>query len=306
MKIFDAHCDVLWRLWEDKYISFNENSPLQITYDGLMKYPGSIQCMAIFVPEEVPFSRKYEVALEMIDIFYEKIVKPFDKIKVIRNQEDAQALQSDEVGMILTLEGCDAIGTDLYRLRTLQRLGVRSVGLTWNYANAVADGVLEERGGGLTTFGKELVEELNSLELWADVSHLSVKGFWEVMERAKYPVATHSNCYQLCPHPRNLSDNQIKELIKRDGMIGINFFPLFLTTEDEATIADILRHIEHICALGGEFNIGLGSDFDGIDHTPVGLESYDKYEELINELSKLYTPEQVENFCFNNFIKKII
>lgn len=306
MKIFDAHCDVLWRLWEDKYISFNENSPLQITYDGLMKYPGSIQCMAIFVPEEVPFSRKYEVALEMIDIFYEKIVKPFDKIKVIRNQEDAQALQSDEVGVILTLEGCDAIGTDLYRLRTLQRLGVRSVGLTWNYANAVADGVLEERGGGLTTFGKELVEELNSLELWADVSHLSVKGFWEVMERAKYPVATHSNCYQLCPHPRNLSDNQIKELIKRDGMIGINFFPLFLTTEDEATIADILRHIEHICALGGEFNIGLGSDFDGIDHTPVGLESYDKYEELINELSKIYTPEQVENFCFHNFIKKMI
>ncbi len=305
MRIFDAHCDILWRLWEDRYISFHDGPGVQVTYKNLMKYPGSIQCMAIYVPEEVPASRKYEVALEMVDIFYEKIVKPYENVKVILAKGDVQALKDNEIGVMLTLEGCDAIGNDLTRLRTLYRLGVRSVGLTWNYANTVADGVLEERGAGLTNFGRNFIKELNHLRVWTDVSHLSLNGFWEVMDRASYPIASHSNSYHLCPHPRNLTDEQIQALIQKNGLIGINFYPLFLTG-GEATIADILMHIERMCALGGEFHIGFGSDFDGIDNTPIGLESYQKYEDLVNELMKHYSAEQVENFRFNNFVKKII
>lgn len=102
---------------------------------------------------------------------------------------------------MLTLEGCEAIGESLTQLRTLLRLGVRSVGLTWNDANMVADGALEQRGGGLTRFGKEVVQLLNEQQCWTDVSHLSERAFWDVMELAHYPIASHSNAYTLCPHP---------------------------------------------------------------------------------------------------------
>jgi len=305
MKIFDAHCDVLYKIWENKQLSFADDTYLHVTYKGLCKYPGSIQCMAIFVPPEVPQSLKFNAALEMIDIFYEKILNPYDNIKVIFQKEDIHNLKKDEIGVMLTLEGCDVIDTDLIKLKTLYRLGVRSVGLTWNYANAVADGVLEERGGGLTNFGKTVVKELNRLRLWTDVSHLTERGFYEVLDLAKHPIASHSNAYKICPHPRNLTDQQIKGLIKKNGVVGMNFHPLFLK-DHQASVFDILKHIEHICELGGELNIGLGSDFDGISSTPKGVETYEKYDNLINELYKNYTNKQVENFCYHNFVQRFL
>jgi len=301
MKIFDAHCDVLYKIWENESLSFTEDSNLHITFNDLNKFPGSIQCMAIFVPPEVPEPLKFDSALKMIDIFYEKIIKPYDNIKVILQKADIHKLKDHEIGVILTLEGCDVIGSDLIKLKTLYRLGVRAVGLTWNYANAVADGVLEERGGGLTNFGKDVIRELNTLDLWTDVSHLTERGFYEVIDIAKYPIASHSNAYEICPHPRNLKDHQIRALIEKKGVMGMNFCPSFLKEQD-AGISDILKHIEHICELGGEFNVGLGSDFDGIAMTPKGIANYGQYDNLINELVKHYTHKQVENFCYDNFV----
>ena len=94
-------------------------------------------------------------------------------------------LKQDEIGAILTLEGCEALGKDEMKLRLFYRLGVRSFGLTWNYANLLADGALETRGAGLTTFGKHIVQELNTLHVWTDVSHLNERSFWDVIEIAK-------------------------------------------------------------------------------------------------------------------------
>jgi len=220
-------------------------------------------------------------------------------------EEDIQALKHNEIGAILTLEGCDAIGTSLIKYKTLLRLGVSSVGLTWNYANAVSDGILEERGAGLSTFGKNVVKENNLVDAWTDVSHLSVKGFWDVLELAKYPIASHSNAYTICNHSRNLSDDQIKALISKNGMIGITFVPHFLNENGSAHITDVLKHIDYICALGGEFNLGFGSDFDGITETVIGLSSYKNYEDLINLLLKYYKEEQVKRFLFSNFVEHL-
>ena len=96
------------------------------------------------------------------------------------------------------------------------RLGVRSVGLTWNYANLLADGVLEARGRRVyTKFGRQVVQELNTMAYYGPMCPiLNERSFWELIEDCKNPIASHSNCYQLCPHPRNLTDDQIKSPYK--------------------------------------------------------------------------------------------
>jgi len=305
LKIFDAHCDVLWQLWMGKgKRTFQNDSSLHITYDQLTKKRGSIQCFAIYVPEEVPYGQRFAVALEMANIFHEQILA-LPNVKWIRTKEDIQRLGTDDIGALLTLEGCDAVGRELTKLQTLYYLGVRSVGLTWNYANLVADGALESRGGGLTLFGEKVVEELNRYKIWTDVSHLSEKGFWDVMELSDNPIASHSNSYELCSHPRNLTNEQIRALIQKDGMIGITFVPMFLAANKSVCTDDILRHVENVCMLGGERNVGFGSDFDGITETVVHVERYEHYEYVINELLKRYKEEQVNNFIYRNFIHHI-
>ncbi len=305
MKIFDAHCDVLFQLWSAQGKKDFKNDPqLHITFEQLKKRKGSIQCFAIYVPETVLYEKRFEVALQMVDIFYNEILS-LPGVKFIQTKDDINMLKQDEVGAILTLEGCEAIGKDAMKLRLFYRLGVRSFGLTWNYANLLADGALETRGAGLTTFGKHVVQELNTLHVWTDVSHLNERSFWDVIEIAKNPIASHSNCTKLCQHPRNLNDEQLRALIKRNSMIGVTFVPQFLTSEKQANIADIVKHIEYICSLGGENNIGFGSDFDGILETVVNVSAYGEYENVINELCKHYAASTVERFLYDNFVEHI-
>lgn len=305
MKIFDAHCDVLYKMWMNPDIEFFFDHRLQTNYTYLSQVgKGNIQCFAIFVPHDLPQEIRFQAALEMVDIFYEKVLV-YPNIKLILQKEDALQLKDDEIGAVLTLEGCDSIGCDLTKLKTLYRLGIRSIGLTWNYANAVADGVLEPRGAGLTSFGKQVVQFNNEKKIWTDVSHLSEQGFWDVIELAKYPIASHSNAKALAPHVRNLTDQQILALIQKNGVIGITFVPEFLENYANASVNDILHHVEHICALGGENNIGFGSDFDGISKTAKNLWNYSYYYILINELLKRFPEKIVKGFLFENFFEKI-
>ncbi len=305
MKIFDAHCDVLFQLWSAQgKKNFKNDSQLHITFEQLKRRKGSIQCFAIYVPETVLYEKRFEAALQMADIFYNEILS-LPGVKFIQTKNDISMLKQDEIGAILTLEGCEAIGKDAMKLRLFYRLGVRSFGLTWNYANLLADGALETRGAGLTTFGKHVVQELNTLHVWTDVSHLNERSFWDVIEIAKNPIASHSNCTKLCQHPRNLNDEQLRALIKRNSMIGVTFVPQFLTSEKKAHIADIVRHIEYICSLGGENNIGFGSDFDGVLETVVNVSAYREYENVMNELCKHYAASTVERFLYDNFVEHI-
>jgi membrane dipeptidase len=304
MKIFDAHCDVLYKMFMDQTIDFRKSSLLQVNGEQLLNTNAKVQCFAIYVPPQIHPDLMFSAALHMVDLFYEKVIKPNPFLKVITKSEDIDGLRDDQVGAILTLEGCDAIGKDLLKLKTLLRLGVTSVGLTWNHANDVADGVLEERGGGLTQFGKEVVALLNESNTWCDVSHLSEKGFWDVIEWSNHPFASHSNCYSLCPHPRNLRNEQIKALIDRDSVIGVTFVPPFLSGQNAATITDVLRHLEHICGLGGEDHVGFGSDFDGTEQIVTDLTSLKDYHLLINELQKYYTEIQVSKFTYLNMKKR--
>ncbi|HLR72200.1 MAG TPA: membrane dipeptidase, partial [Pseudogracilibacillus sp.] len=211
-------------------------------------------------------------------------------------------LASDEIGAILTLEGAEPIGNELQKLHQLFKRGIMSVGLTWNQANLCADGVGEPRGAGLSLLGEEVVKLNNKHNVLTDVSHLSVNGFWDVMEQADFPFASHSNSKTICDHPRNLNDDQLKALIKKEAQIHLVFNPPFIKEDRKVTIDDLIKHIDYICSIGGVNNIGFGSDFDGIDEYVVGLEDASKYQELIEELLKHFSESQVRGFAYENFL----
>lgn len=303
--IFDAHCDVLYKMEEDPSLNFKSSEDLHINLQRLEKTGGKVQCFALFIDEEVPQELKFTKALNMVDIFYNQLLATYPELKLVRTKKEVELLKPNEIGAMLTLEGCDAIGRDLVKLRTLFQLGVKSVGLTWNASNAVADGAKESRGAGLSDFGRKVVQENNRFKVWTDVAHLSEAGFWEVMEEADAPIASHSNCRALCDHPRNLTDEQIKALIHRNGVMGITFVPYFLTDSGQASISDVLRHVEHVAALGGIKHLGFGSDFDGFDELTENLSNYSDYALLINELLQHYNEEDVRDMLFNNFVNHL-
>lgn len=303
MKIIDTHCDALLRLWQNSgKISFTDAPELDINVQRLQKGKVAVQFFAVFIYPDVKSDQKFQHALEQIDYFYTEVLAKNPMMKQIKEWEDIDQLAENEIGAVLTLEGADAFGNDLAKLRTLYRLGVKSLGLTWNNANLCADGAGEPRGGGLTLLGKEVVQLNNENLVLTDVSHLTVKGFWDVMELADYPIATHSNARALCDHPRNLYDEQAQAMFNKNGLIGIVYCPAFVKKEGEVTISDVIKHIDHFCSLGGKKHICLGSDFDGITDKVRGLEDASTYQNLINELLKQYSEEDVKGFAYQNFL----
>ncbi len=297
----DAHTDVLWKMLRDNKINFyNDNDSLRVNYDNMVKGNLEIQVFAIFV--STLKTGKFEFALQSVDDFYQKINTEKLQIATSFNEIESILRNGNKVG-ILSLEGADAIEGDLGKLRTFYRLGVRAMGLTWNFANAAADGVQEKRGSGLSNFGYDVIEEMNRLGMIIDISHLSEKGFWDVIEVSKQPInASHSNAKNICNHPRNLTDGQINALINTNGMIGVTYVCDFTSKKDRPTVEDLLPHIEHIAELGGIKNIGLGSDFDGAT-TLVGLENPGQIEHLANLLYKKYSTDQAKGILGDNWFE---
>ncbi|NHN28302.1 membrane dipeptidase [Paenibacillus sp. S3N08] len=290
-------------MFEDHEIDFYQSvdGKLDVTYANMVKSDIKIQFFAIYLAQRLEHPN-FEHYLTYINIFYQKIIKP-GYMKLIKNQADLNlVINGHERGALLTLEGAAAIqGNSLYT-HTLYHLGVRMIGITWNYANWAADGVLEPRQGGFSLKGKNFVKECNKLGILLDVSHLSERAFWDLAETSSQPfVASHSNAKAICAHPRNLDDDQIRAIIEKDGRIGITFVPFFVGEPHNETIEQLLKHIEHICALGGQKQIVLGSDFDGIDERIPGLEHAGQFGGLVQHLSKYYKDEWIKDLLHNNW-----
>ncbi|WML28207.1 dipeptidase [Neobacillus sp. OS1-33] len=303
MKIIDLHCDALMKLQEAKgALRYADAPELQTNKTRLQLGQIKVQCFAIFIEPDIKGDQKFQVALEQVDYFYKEVLGKNPDMVHIKDWADFDDLKIGQIGAMLTLEGVDPIGNDIAKLHILYQLGVRSVGLTWNQANLAADGAGEPRGAGLTLFGKEIVEFNNEHQILTDVSHLSDKGIWEVIELAKYPIASHSNARALCNHLRNLTDEQAQAMFAKGGLIHVVYHPPFVKESGEVTIPDLVKHIDHFCALGGVKQIGFGSDLDGIATFITNLEDASKSQNLINELLKYYSEDVVRGFAYQNFL----
>lgn len=311
MKVIDMHCDTISELMYDLQKGKNydlDSNPFHISLNKMEQAEYILQNFAMFV-DKSKHPDVLEHCLEMIDCFYNQMDKFKDRIGVVLSYKDIEDnINSGKLSALLTVEEGAATGLKLSHLRNLYRLGVRMMTLTWNYENGIGYPNLRKENlpnmtDGLTPFGIELIQEMEDLHMIIDVSHLSDKGFYDVLNYTNTPfTASHSNARALCHNMRNLSDDMIKQLASRGGVIGINFFSSFLKrdmTPDEEllSLVYIAEHMEHIIKIGGYECVGLGSDFDGIP-TNKGIPDCSYLPRLYDVLKRRGWKECAIEACF--------
>lgn len=306
--VFDGHCDTILEVINHKRSLGSRTLVGHLDIPRMKEGGVDVQFFAVFIEDIYKPDRSLKRTLQLIDCFYKEMEKNQDDISQVTNYNQIEEVNSaGKIAAILSIEGGEALEGDLGVLRVLYKLGVRLLTLTWNQRNQIADGIGESRtGSGLTKFGLKVIDEMNRLGMLIDVSHLSETGFWDVIKRSKAPiVASHSNCYALCPHLRNLKDEQIKALADKGGVIGITFVPNFLTQEKrKTTVGDVAKHIDYLVEKVGVDYIGLGSDFDGTGVLPIGLEGVDKVPNITGKLlDRGYKEKDIKKILGENFLR---
>lgn len=181
---------------------------------------------------------------------------------VVTTRDIGEAKTSNKTGIIFGFQNLSAIEDDLDLLRIFHRLGVRIIQLTYNETNYVGTGCLERYDAGLTSFGLEVVEEMNRLGILIDLSHVGDMTTMETIEASKKSVAfTHANARSLFEYPRNKTDEQLKALVKKGGVIGANSFPSFLPKGYNSTLRDYVDTIDYLVDRAGIDHVGIGTDF---------------------------------------------
>ncbi len=303
MYVADMHCDTISAIYHNRKKGEQTgllSNDFQVDLQKMKQGNYLLQNFAVFVDlgkEENP----YQCAKEQIAIFKEEIEKNACLVGQVKTAEDIEKNRNKgKLSALLTLEEGEICGGDLQKLEEFYEEGVRMMTFTWNYENSLGN------KAGLTEKGIAFLEKMETLGMLPDVSHLSEAGFYDVCRYSRKPfVASHSNAAVLCSHKRNLTDDMIRKIAERGGIIGANYYGLFLSEEPEngiyySRVSRIADHILHMIHVGGISCVGLGSDFDGIDEN-LELSDCSKIELLERELKKRGLKEnEIEAvFCRN-------
>jgi membrane dipeptidase len=196
----------------------------------------------------------------------------FTQVRVAADM--ARAKRAGRLGIILSFESAEMFGGQLGSLEVFRNLGVRVMQLSYNRRSPFAAGVMEPDAGGLTPLGQDAVREMNRLGIAIDLSHANPATTADVLKSsAQPPVMTHAACAAVHAHPRNKTDEQLRALAERGGVVGIFDLPYLSASPRQPTLEDYMRHLEHALRVAGEDHVGIGSDV-GIapfDTSPAGL-----------------------------------
>ncbi len=300
--VADAHTDFLHKMVNDSADIARPIVGQQLFLSE--KNPVALQVFAAWMDRRK--AQQYHLqTFEMIDAF-ERMLS--DNPNMARFEKDSPFPPEDgRVYAMLSLEGGEVI-TDAFMVRTLCRLGVRSIALTWNHKNRLGYPAMGRSNKGLTDLGKEIVAEMARLGMAVDVSHLNDAGIDDVLKlsrKGRAPLASHSNARSVRNHPRNLSDRHIRAIAGMGGFIGVNFYSPFLGP-GAPDIDKVIEHIEHIGSTGSWKCVGLGSDFDGMELPAEGLETCERFEALLGALLKRgHSEAVVADIAGGNYIRYI-
>ncbi len=315
MKVVDMHCDTIGELWKaekaGKPISLRSNS-LHIDLEKMQKGDYLLQNFAMFVflgREKDPLVN----VLEMIDVYNRAMAENADLIAPVLKYEDIEKNRAaGKLSGMLTIEEGAVLKGNPYVVRSLYQLGVRMLTLTWNFENEIgypntivkAKNYDPSRHYGLKPEGIEIVREMNRVGMIVDVSHLGDDGFWDVAKYCDGPfVASHSNARAVCNHTRNMTDDMIRTLADKGGVMGLNFCGDFLNPNGKSRVEDMVRHAKHIINIGGSDILGLGTDYDGIDGD-LELDHCDKMPLLAQEMEHQgFSTQQIEKIFHGNVLR---
>jgi len=350
--LLDCHNDLIWELRhhrnDGEELDVGTSAPVLHTDLPRLEAGGvRAQFWSVYVPSDhVDPHQAVTMTLEQIDALHTLVRRHVDRLELARTADEVQRVAATgKVASMIGVEGGQSIGASLGALRILAHLGAGYLTLTHNDDNAWADsGTGEKTHGGLTTFGEEVVHELNRLGMLVDLSHTSDDVMRQAIEVSSAPpFYSHSNARALCDVARNVPDDVIELVGRAGGVICVTFVPWFLnaagaeasaaewievarqrelhpgdpeavraamheydTTQPvpESSVADVADHVDHIRDLAGIDAIGIGSDFDGVEGLPVGLDDVSCYPALFTELAdRGYTDEDLVKIAGRNVLR---
>jgi membrane dipeptidase len=346
--LFDGHNDLPWRLRTEGDFALTKFDLSQRLDSGQTDIPrlreGGVkaQFWSVYIPSEHPNPAR--TVTEQIDLVRRMVERYQNVFEMAYNADDVERItRKGKIASLIGIEGGVAIENSLAQLRAFYTLGARYMTLTHNttldWADAANDAHTHD---GLTPFGERVVKEMNRLGMLVDISHVSPGTMADALRVSQAPViASHSSAFAICPSPRNVPDDILKEVKKNGGVIMVNFFSGFVVPEsgrklrqlraemltkypdrtarakamDEwfksegsnlarGTYRDVVDHIDHLVKVAGVDHVGIGSDFDGITMWPVGLDDVSSYPRLTEELLRRgYSETDIHKILGGNVLR---
>lgn len=322
--IFDGHGDI----WTDVTLKRSKGAKDVIRNMHLDRFKEGNMIGGIFVIwVDPPYDENFQArTLEIIEYMSTEIMENLDILKIVKCTDDFdRALKEDKLAVIIGMEGLSGIGDRVGLINALYLLGVRHMSLTWNEENLLATGVKGNPDRGLTEKGLDAVKLMEKLGIIIDVAHANDKTFWDIYENTTVPIInSHSNARALCNVPRNISDNQMKAIAKRGGLIGLNSFNEFIHLDREKQdIRHLVNHLDHMVEIAGIDHVGFGFDFfhylktntidSFVDDVNIGTKGFETVAQVPNLIDILYnrgyTKENIEKISYKNYyriMKKIL
>jgi membrane dipeptidase len=325
--LVDGHCDTPYRLRRQRLSLADEHPEAQVTLESLLDSGLTASFFVSYVPPAYAGRGAAKLADELIDIIDREAQRyPEVLVRANSSRDIRRAKDEGRVAILIGVEGGHAIEDSLQILEHLYRRGARYLTLTHvntnNWADSSGDG---GRHGGLTSFGREVVSTMNDLGMIVDISHVADTTFYHALETSRVPIiASHSSCRALARHPRNLTDQMLRDLASAGGVCMINFFSAFVADQaaqifmaakgrsgpsrqmdelpdDEedwqsfnrwydqlgcptGTLETVADHVVHAVSVAGVEAVGIGSDLDGVPMLPEGLDRIDRLPALTARL----------------------
>ena len=329
LTILDMHIDTPYRLWRQNLNGDEIDDISKRTLKGDFDYPRAVSgglnvpFFSIYTPASTQIdSTSHEMAVSLISMIEDIVTLHSDKFFIVKSTSDIELLDRERLGIAFGMENGAPIEGDLSRVQFYHDKGIRYITLTHSKSNHISDSSYDENHqweGGLSSFGKELIREMNKVGIMVDISHVSDKAFYESIEISEVPViASHSSLRHFTPgFERNVSDDMLIKLASKGGVIRINFGSSFLTKKaleyrrnregpyPFADVTDVVDHIDRVVNLVGIDHVGIGSDYDGVGDTlPSNLKDVSTFPNLISELlTRGYTEEDIEKILSGNIIR---
>ena len=329
--VIDGHNDLLWEARERVGYDFDRldiagSTPNHTDLPRLAAGGVGGQFWSVYVPSSLPGGHAVAATLEQIDAAYTLIERYADRLAFAGTADEVEAAwASGRIASLLGAEGGHSIDCSLGTLRMLHALGVRYLTLTHNDNTPWADSATDDPVvGGLTTFGVEVVREMNRIGMMVDLSHVAPTTMRAALDASEAPVIfSHSSARAVTDHPRNVPDDVLARLADNGGACLVTFVPDFVNSEcaawrlelraageatgldvkvgdgwkpfradwaaahpaPTATLSDVVAHVEHVREVAGIDHVGLGGDYDGTEALPEGLEDVSGYPRLLAALA---------------------